>query len=416
MNSPCYKSILTEKIGKIKSKQKRSNTGHGEGAHILFYPQFLAVDPAQAFFGVWVNGDKDQKSPQRTSSADRSSSSSLYDADSETERALLELECTAQGNEISHRNHHHASASLNSIVRNPYRRTREFDVSEFEDYLRNAGPFATSLPFPSTEVSFKTLFEIVRVALHGGIPYSGLMTAVKHEPADYEALWSSLSFAVKTYGRSMPDRSHSETWYRTDRHEEGVACSGKLKLDAQGSEPLLSLQLDPLMFRKPNRFTRKYGCSRIFELDVPCFSYNKQLPPAMGKNLEATRSVFNNWMFETNHLFLGREWRAFFSKPNEKKGDLSHNDEATPSNRVYLFAERGHGIPASDEMSVSRILEWFVPARKNAEKPVLKLFYRISQGWYTPQSSPGIQSDWLHRINSHKCNHYFPIRSDHTHA
>ena len=351
-----------------------------------------------------------------TSSDGWSSSSSLYDADSETELALLELDRKAQGNEIPHGNHQNASAGLNSIVRHPCRRPREFDVSNFEGYLRNASPFATSSPSTSTEVSFKTLFEIVRVALHGGIPYSELITSVKHEPADYEALWSPLSLVVTTYGRSMPERCDSETWYRTDRHEEGVACSGKLKFDAQGSEPLLSLQLNPLMFRKPNRFTRKYGWGRIFELDVPCFYYKEQLPPAMGKNLEATRSVFNDWMYETNHLFLGREWRAFFSKPNKPKGDLNHNNKATSSNRVYLFAERGHGIPASDEMSVSRIIEWFVPAQKNAENTVLKLFYRISQGWYTSQSSLGLQFDWLHRINSYKCNHYFPIRSDRTHA
>lgn len=380
----------------------------GEGAHILFYPPILAIDPAQA--------DEVRKSPQHTSSDGRSSSSSSYDADSETELALLELERKAQGNEIPPGNHHNALASLNSIVRNPYRRPRDFDVSNFEDFLRNAGPFAISSPFTSTEFSFKTLFEIVRVALHGGIPCSELITSVKNEPPDYEALWSPLSFVMKTHGRSMPERSDSETWYRTDRYEEGVACSGKLKLDAQGSEPLLSLQLNPLVFRKPNRFTRKYGCGRIFELDVPCFSYNEQLPPAMGKNLEATRSVFNNWMFETNHLFLGREWRAFFSKPNKTKGDLNHNNEATSSNRVYLFAERGHDIPASDEMSVNRIVEWFVPAQKNAGNTVLKLFYRIRQGWYTSQSSLGLQFDWLHRINSYKCNHYFPIRSDHTHA
>ena len=390
--------------------------GLGEGARILFYPPFLAVDPAQAFFGVWVNGDEDQKSPQRTSSGDRSPSSSLYDADTETELALLELDSKAQGNEIPHENHYHASTSLDSIVRQPYRRTRAFDVSNFEDYLRNEGPFATSPPVTSTEVSFKTVFEIVRVALHGSIPYPELITSIKHEPADYETLWSRLSFVVKTYGRSMPERSNSGTWYRVDRYEEGAPCSGKLKLHAQGSGPLLSLQLDPLMSRKPNRFTRKYGCGRIFELDVPCFSYNEQLPPAMGKNLEATRSVFNNWIFETNHLFLGREWRAFFTRPNEKKGDLNHKNEATPSNRVYLFAERGHDIPASDEMSVNSILEWFVPAQKNVENTVLKLFYRIRQGWYTSQSSLGLQFDWLHRVNSYNCNYCFPIRSDHTHA
>ena len=389
--------------------------GQGEGAHILFYPPFLAVDPAQAFFGIWVNGDKVPESPQHTSSDGRSASSSLYDADSETELALLELERTAQGNEIPHGFHDHASV-LNSMVRHPYRRTRDFDVSAFEDFLRNAGPFATSSPLTSTEVSFKTLFEIARVALHGGIPCSELITSVKNEPADYEALWSPLSFLVKTYGRSMPERSNSETWYRADRYEEGVPYSGRLKLNVQGSEPLLSLQLKPFMFRKPNRFTRKYGCGRIFELDVPCFSYKEQLPPAMGNNLEATRSVFNDWMYETNHLFLGREWRAFFSKPNKPKGDLNHNNKATSSNRVYLFAERGYGIPASDEMSVNRMVEWFVPAQKNAENTVLKLFYRISQGWYTSQSSRGLQFNWLHRINSYKCNHCFPIRSDHTHA
>ena len=358
----------------------------------------------------------DQGEGAYTSSDGQSSSSSLYDADSETELALLELEQKSQGNETAYGNHHDASAGPNAIVRHPCRRPREFNVSNFEDYLRNAGPFATSSHFISTEVSFKTLFEIMRVALHGDIPYSELISSVKHEPADYEALWSPLSLVVKTSGRSMPERSDSETWYCTDRYEEGVTCSGKLKLDAQGSQPLLNLQLNPLMSRKPNRFTRKYGWGRIFELDVPCFSYNKQLPTAIGKNLETTRSVFSNWMFETNHLFLGREWRAFFSKPNEKKGDLSHNNEATPSNRVYLFAERGHDIPASDEMSVNRIVEWFVPAQKNIENTVLKLFYRIRQGWYTSQSSLGLQFDWLHRVKCYKCNHYFPIRSDHTHA
>lgn len=389
--------------------------GQGEGAHVLFYPPFLAVDPAQAFFGVWVNGDEVQKRPQCTSSGG-GSSSSFYDADSETELALLEVERKAQGNETSYGSHQNASASLNSIVQHPCRRPREFDVSDFEDYLQNGGPFAASSPFTSTEVSFKTLFEVVRVALHGGIPYSELITSVKNEPADYETLWSRLSSVVKTYRRSMPERSNLDTWYRADRSGEGVPCGGKLKLNTQHSEPPLSLQLNPLMSRKPNRFTRKYGCGRIFELDVPCFSYREQLPPAMGNNLEATRSVFNDWMYGTNHLFLGREWRAFFSKPNPTKGHPNHNIGATSYNRVYLFAERGHDIPASNEMSVSRIVEWFVPAQKNAENTVLKLFYRIRQGWYTSRSSLGIQFDWLHRIVSYKCDRYFPFRPDHTHA
>ena len=341
--------------------------GQGEGAHIILYPPFLAVDPAQAFFGVWVNGDEDQISPQPTSSDGRSSSSSLYDADTETELALLDLEREVQGNEVP---------------QHPRRRTRGFDVSDFKDDLRKAGPFAPSSPSISAEVSFKTIFEIIRVALHSGIPSLELMSSIKDEPADYGAMWSSLSSVVKTHGRSMPERSDLKAWYRTDRFEEGVAYSGKLKVDAQGGE-LLSLQLDPLMFRKPNRFTRKYGCGRIFQLDVPCFSYNEQLPPAMGKHVETTRSVFNDWLYETNHLFLGREWRAFFTRSNKPEGHSNHNNEATSSNRVYLFAERGHDIPASDEMSVSRIIEWLVPAQKNAEQRVLKLFWRIKQGWYT---------------------------------
>ena len=385
----------------------------GQRTQILFYPPFLAADPAQAFFGVLVNGDEVQRSPQLTPSNDQSPSSSSFDADTETELALLELERKAQGNENTQ---DQASASLKSIVRHPFGRTYEFDVSNFEDYLRKAGPFATSSPFASAAVSFKTLFEVVRVALHGGIPYSELITSVKHELAEYDALWSLLSSLVKTYGRSMPERSDLETWYRADSYEAGVPYSGRLKLGTQDSEPLVSLQLNPLLFRRPNRFTRKYGCRRIFELDIPCFSYKDQLPSAMGNNLEATRSVFNNWMYGKSHLFLGREWRAFFCKPNPTKGHLKHENGATSSHRVYLFAERGYDISASDELSVSRLVEWFVPARKNAENKVLKLFYRISQGWYTSQSSLSIRFDWPDRINSYKCNHKFPTKSDHTHA
>ena len=385
----------------------------GQRAQILCYPPFLAVDPAQAFFGVLVNDDEVQQSPRHTPSDDQSSSSSLFDADTETELALLELERKAQGNE---KTQNQASASLKSIVRHPFGRTYEFDVSKFDDFLRKAGPFATSSPFASTAVSFKTLFEVVRVALHGGIPYSELITSVKHELAEYEALWSLLSSLVKTYGRSMPERSNLETWYRADSHEKGIPYSGRLKLSTQGCEPFLSLQLNPLLFRKPNRFTRKYGCGRIFELDIPCFSYKDQLPPAMGNNLEATRSVFNDWMYGKSHLFLGREWRAFFCKPNPKKVHLKHENGATSSHRVYLFAERGYDISASDESSVSRLVEWLVPAQKNAENKVLKLFYRISQGWYTSQSSLSIRFNWRRKINSHKCNHNFPTKSDHTHA
>ena len=371
------------------------------------------VDQAQAFFGVLVNSDEVQQSLQCTPSDDQSSSSSLFDADTETELVLLELERKAQGNENTQ---DQASASQKSIVRHPFGRTYKFDVSNFKDYLRKAGPFVPFSPFASTAVSFKTLFEVVRVALHGGIPYSELITSVKHELAEYEALWSLLSSLVKTYGRSMPERSNLETWYHADSYEKGVPYSGRLKLSTQGSEPLLSLQLNPLLFRKPNRFTRKYGCGRIFELDTPCFSYKDQLPPAMGNNLEATRSVFNDWMYGKSHLFLGREWRAFFCKPNPTKVHLKHENGATSSHRVYLFAERGHDISASDELSVSRLVEWFVPAQKNAENKVLKLFYRISQGWYTSQSSLSIRFDWQNRINSYKCNHYFPTKSDHTHT
>ena len=228
---------------------------------------FLAVDPAQAFFGVWIKDDEVQQRLQRTSSNSASSSSSIFEAGTETELALFDLDRGVHADRMSYGSvHTDAPANLNLSVRYPRRRMRGFDrISSFEDYLGKASPFATSSHVATTEDSFNPYFEIVRVALHGSMPYFELITSVKHERAGYEALWSTLSPVVRGNGGSMPERSKLETWYRAPG--EGLPCNGKLRLDAQGGKLLSRLRLNPLMCGKPGRFIRKFRHGRIFELD-----------------------------------------------------------------------------------------------------------------------------------------------------
>ena len=192
----------------------------------------------------------------------------------------------------------------------------------------------------------------------------------------------------------MPERSSRIAWDRAAKDFQGVALTGKLNLLEQRKGPMYELSLHPLKAEPSYRLSRQFGSDRFSIFGIAGLDQDG-LPTYLKSHEGAARQVINKWLVETGHHFLGRTWRAFYTKPDgsrrRQKAPKSKDDKIRF--RVYFFAENGLGFrqgPRSGEsdprlldrpsMSVEDLIEWFMPAKMNKDQPCLKLFARLSLG------------------------------------
>ena len=244
--------------------------------------------------------------------------------------------------------------------------------------------------YPS--VPFRQLYEIVRVASTCKIDLSNFLTSFQSTFESYDSLWSSLTSVTKAHGVHVPERSSLAAWDRASSNFEGVALTGKLKLLDQQKGPCFEFNLNPLKLEPSYRLSRRFGSDRFCVLGVPGLG-PENLPSYLKQYHTPAREVISNWLVDARHRFLGRTWRAFYTKPDVSKKKRVRNSMTDSRYRIYLFAEDGVGfrdrerpgevdprLPDRPRTTVKDMVEWFMPFKANLSQPSLKLFARLALG------------------------------------
>ena len=239
---------------------------------------------------------------------------------------------------------------------------------------------------------FRQLYEIVRVANACKLDISQFFDCFQTTFPSYDSLWSSLSSITKVHGAQIPERSSLVAWDRASSNFEGVALTGKLKMLDQPRGQVFQVELQPLKLEPSYRLSRKFGSDRFCGLSLAGLG-PEDLPSHLKEYKIAAREIISNWLVDTDHKFLGRTWRAFYTKAEGSKRKGTRKDMKTSRYRIYLFAENGVGFidgkkhGESDprlldrpRMTVQEMIEWFLPFQSNLDQPLLKFFARLALG------------------------------------
>lgn len=158
--------------------------------------------------------------------------------------------------------------------------------------------------------------------------------------------------------------------------------------------PLFDFKLNPLKLESSYRLSRKFGSDRFCVLSLPGLG-SEDMPAYLRSDHAAVRERIINWLVSSEHCFLGRRWRAFFTKTitTKKRMKLSRNLLNDARYRIYFFAEDGAGFtpnghtgekdprrPSHQRMTVEQLIQWFMPLKLNQHQPSLKLFARLTLG------------------------------------
>ena len=241
-------------------------------------------------------------------------------------------------------------------------------------------------------VPFRQLYEIIRVASTSKLDISTFMTCFQHTFESYDSLWSSLSSIAKAHGAPIPERSSQAAWERASSKFEGVALTGKLMLLDQPKGPCFDFHLNPLKLEPSYRLSRQFGSDRFCVLGIPGLGPDG-LPSYLRPDHVTAREEIIDWLVSVNHKFLGRTWRAFYTKPDASKKKGVRNSMKDGRYRIYFFAEDGDGfldegrrgeadprVLDRSRKTVRAMIEWFMPFKTNLNQPSLKFFARLALG------------------------------------
>lgn len=190
----------------------------------------------------------------------------------------------------------------------------------------------------------------------------------------------------------MPERSSLAAWDRAGSKFEGVALTGKLMLLDQQKGPCFEFRLSPLKLESSYRLSRHFGSDRFYVLGMPGLD-PQGLPSYLKKYHTPVREAITKWLVEEDHNFLGRTWRAFYTKPDDSKKKGMRDSMRDSRYRIYLFAEDGAGFRDRERHGevdprlldrprkpVKDMIEWFMPFKANLYQPSLKFFARLALG------------------------------------
>ncbi|KAL8699502.1 MAG: hypothetical protein Q9224_001379, partial [Gallowayella concinna] len=260
--------------------------------------------------------------------------------------------------------------------------------------LLSVSPFDVSSPPTTNIVRFRQLYELCRVSTQTKIPLEAFHHTLNQAYEDYDALWSKLTAIAKERDSALPEKSSLVAWKQSEEDFKGVALTGVLKFVEQPGNGLFEFKLNPLKIEPTYRLARRFGYDRFFILSIPSFE-TKHLPSHVRADPKARETIVS-WLVRSEHSFLGRKWRAFYVKPEDRKSGASSPVGLNDSKyRVYLFAESGNDIQTQTHSkggerdprlsnyqpkSRSELIEWLMPAKVNREQRALKFFARLAIG------------------------------------
>lgn len=190
----------------------------------------------------------------------------------------------------------------------------------------------------------------------------------------------------------MPERCSPRAWEKAVGDFQNVSLSGELKYSNRAGGPLFNFELRPLKLDASYRLARKYGGDRIFTLSLPGLDPD-DLPRYLRDSSNIVRDKIVKWIVDQDHYFLGRRWRAFYAKLEARKSRDRRLPKTTsePKYRIFMFAEDGDDFRRKEvrgeidtrrsfhtSVTVSDMIDWFMPAAQNRDKRCLQLFSRLA--------------------------------------
>lgn len=243
-------------------------------------------------------------------------------------------------------------------------------------------------------------YEILRVFLHTGVSLSELKLPLrKQDWADYSNLWDILKRMETMNGKSFPEKVGKEAWAAANNEfrqgHRGLTQRGSLRYNRSSTGPLFKFFLGPLKLDLTHRLSRRFGCDRFLEIDMPNLSSNR-IPKVMQDLGPSAKTIVIKWL-GSMHQIMGRIWVPFSTKPRERRQrkdsrQQSHPDvDSEPIVRLYFFAIHGDDFRESDgtpkvsetmysrsSWSVGNLLNWVRPTSENKDQPAHKLYARTT--------------------------------------
>lgn len=206
---------------------------------------------------------------------------------------------------------------------------------------------------------------------------------------DYQVLWDTFC-GLNSNKLPLPSKTSTKAWTETKARSSNVCLSAKLRFHARETANVFELQLLPLQLERSCRFFRRFGAHRFLKLSLP--SIERDIPSYLqgkeGEQGQARQSI-QKWIAVPHKKFMGYEWTVFSVKArrdknktkqetqNESWAMTSEEANETRGHDVFLFATRGHDLEA---ISVSHLLDWFLPFELNLSSMACKAFARIELG------------------------------------
>ncbi|KAI0147187.1 hypothetical protein GGR57DRAFT_262590 [Xylariaceae sp. FL1272] len=284
--------------------------------------------------------------------------------------------------------------------------------TEFEQRLQGIWPV---LPTRLQRAPLAVRWEIMRVALHCDIAMDDLRIEWDTSLSDLKKLWDRLRELIPE-GKTLPVETRPDVWSVAmqgdfNSTDAVVVLTASLAPNTSKTGPVFTLRLQPLKLQLPHRLDRRFGSDRFMELIMPS-SYSREMA-RLGK--PAWDSI-HRWLVRDSHVFLGRVWTSFYTKPADPK-KVKRDDTLLPEavttimqERVYLFAENGNdfllgdsraalSLPRKSEPSARHtrmgrkdLLDWLLQIPQNQSQSVCKLFSRILLGLSRTRPSVVLQA------------------------
>ncbi|RSL77446.1 hypothetical protein CEP52_017716, partial [Fusarium oligoseptatum] len=252
---------------------------------------------------------------------------------------------------------------------------------------RNLGSLSSlDLLWPKCPIGMENAPMIVKWELHRVALYCSINTAAVSLPyqaswKDQDTFWEDLQQHISFREKAFPQRCSAQAWLegisQEPKPQSSVIWRAKVCMGTQKGDH--KIELEPPVLEISSRLRRKFGFDRFIELQLLSGSLSKSF-----RNGDLRKSLAR-WLVHTRQAFLHREWAAFFVQ--------DCNIAPTFPKRVFLFAERGHGLIPSmkgehavtgtvtpaigGECSRFNMLNWLLQFDRNTDQPYMKLFHRI---------------------------------------
>ncbi|KAH0545314.1 hypothetical protein FGG08_000613 [Glutinoglossum americanum] len=267
-----------------------------------------------------------------------------------------------------------------------------------EEKLLGYSPFAQQMPKGLKRRPLRVRYEINRIALECGIPMNELAAKFPSIPGEYSEMWSWFRRTTQLQGKNLPEPSSNKAWESAGKHFDNVTLTGDLLFNHLKENPLpkdgpiFSFRLKPLKLESSCRLFRRLGNDRFIVISLPRML---SLPAHWKVDRAGFQEGVINWLVKGSHEFLGREWKAFYLKMKRGKPNLGAERDTSAADKwlVYFFAvdgcdfdegtkppKKGEAVGRHSRMTLSEMLEWFMPFEPNKDKTCCKAFARLALG------------------------------------